>query len=263
MTFPMDVSDQGQNYGENLRTVDSNPTTVFTPVGDVQNDRTILVAEDDSNTRRALQHYLKRSGYEVTEAASVDESLDAVFTHPADLVILDFDIGGGTADVLTKIRRRSSVPIIVCSGRSSERDRVGLLNLGADDVLSKPYSFAELEARMRAVLRRGSATPTTTLDHGDLVIDQGTRKVTVRGTEVTMTRKEFDLLAFLASAPGRVFSREDLLERVWGSNGRWQGRSTVTEHIRRVRLKIETDPENPLWITTIRGIGYRFAVPSA
>jgi DNA-binding response OmpR family regulator len=138
---------------------------------------------------------------------------------------------------------------------------VALLNLGADDVLTKPYSFAELEARMRAVLRRGSSTPTTTLDHGDLVIDQGTRKVTVGGVEVVMTRKEFDLLAFLASAPGRVFSREDLLERVWGSNGRWQGRSTVTEHIRRVRLKIEVDPENPRWITTIRGIGYRFAAP--
>jgi DNA-binding response OmpR family regulator len=187
--------------------------------------------------------------------------LEAVFAHPSDLVILDFDIGGGTADVLTSIRRRSSVPVIVCSGRTSERDRVALLNLGADDVLAKPYSFAELEARMRAVLRRGLATPTTTLDHGELVIDQGTRKVMVRGVEVAMTRKEFDLLAFLASAPGRVFSREDLLERVWGSNGRWQGRSTVTEHIRRVRLKIETDPENPRWITTIRGIGYRFAAP--
>ena len=112
---------------------------------------------------------------------------------------------------------------------------------------------------MRAVLRRGTAAPTTTLDHGDLVIDQGTRTVTVRASEVAMTRKEFDLLAFLASAPGRVFSREDLLERVWGSNGRWQGRSTVTEHIRRVRLKIEADPENPRWITTIRGIGYRFS----
>jgi DNA-binding response OmpR family regulator len=225
---------------------------VFTPAGDVVTDKTILVAEDDTNTRRALQHYLKRSGYAVTEAASVDESLEAVFAHPSDLVILDFDIGGGTADVLTSIRRRSSVPVIVCSGRTSERDRVALLNLGADDVLAKPYSFAELEARMRAVLRRGLATPTTTLDHGELVIDQGTRKVMVRGV---------DLLAFLASAPGRVFSREDLLERVWGSNGRWQGRSTVTEHIRRVRLKIETDPENPRWITTIRGIGYRFAAP--
>jgi two-component system phosphate regulon response regulator PhoB len=263
MTSPMDISAQGAAYGESLRTAGTNPTTVFTPAGVVATEKTILVAEDDTNTRRALQHYLKRSGYEVTEAASVSESLDAVFAHPADLVILDFDIGGGTADVLTTIRRRSSVPVIVCSGRSSERDRVALLNLGADDVLAKPYSFAELEARMRAVLRRGLATPTTTLDHGDLVIDQGTRKVTVDGAEVVMTRKEFDLLAFLASAPGRVFSREDLLERVWGSNGRWQGRSTVTEHIRRVRLKIENDPENPRWITTIRGIGYRFTSPVA
>src|SRR5271170_6604915 len=254
MTSPLNVSADGTPDGESVRTVDTNPTSVFTPVGQVMTERTILVAEDDTNTRRALQHYLKRSGYEVTEAANEDESLEAVFAQPADLVILDFDIGGGTADVLTTIRRRSSVPVIVCSGRSSERDRVALLNLGADDVLAKPYSFAELEARMRAVLRRGSATPTTTLD-------QGTRKVTVGDTEVVMTRKEFDLLAFLASAPGRVFSREDLLERVWGSNGRWQGRSTVTEHIRRVRLKIETDPENPRWITTIRGIGYRFASP--
>jgi DNA-binding response OmpR family regulator len=262
MTFPMDISEPGAPYGEGARAGVGNPTTVFTPVGDVVPERTILVAEDDANTRRALQHYLKRSGYEVTEAASVHDSLESVFAHPSDLVILDFDIGGGTADVLTSIRRRSAVPIIVCSGRSSERDRVALLNLGADDVLSKPYSFAELEARMRAVLRRGNATPTTTLDHGDLVIDQGKRKVLVDGAEVAMTRKEFDLLAFLASAPGRVFSREDLLERVWGSNGRWQGRSTVTEHIRRVRLKIETDPENPRWITTIRGIGYRFTAPA-
>ena len=261
MTFPLDASGERGSYSESLRTVDTNPTSVFTPVGQVMAERTILVAEDDTNTRRALQHYLKRSGYDVREAANVDESLEAVFAQPADLVILDFDIGGGTADVLTTIRRRSSVPIIVCSGRSSERDRVALLNLGADDVLTKPYSFAELEARMRAVLRRGSVAPTTTLDHGDLVIDQGTRKVTINGVEVAMTRKEFDLLAFLASAPGRVFSREDLLERVWGSNGRWQGRSTVTEHIRRVRLKIEVDPEHPRWITTIRGIGYRFAAP--
>jgi two-component system response regulator RegX3 len=261
VSSPLDVSEQATPYGEGFRAVGSNPTTAFTPVGDVVTDKTILVAEDDNNTRRALQHYLKRSGYAVTEAASVDESLEAVFAHPSDLVILDFDLGGGTADVLTAIRRRSSVPVIVCSGRSSERDRVALLNLGADDVLAKPYSFAELEARMRAVLRRGLATPTTTLDHGELVIDQGTRKVMVGDVEVAMTRKEFDLLAFLASAPGRVFSREDLLERVWGSNGRWQGRSTVTEHIRRVRLKIETDPENPRWITTIRGIGYRFAAP--
>ncbi len=225
--------------------------------------RSILVAEDDSNWRRALQHYLNRFGYHVVEAGNVASALEAAFRDPADLVILDLDQEGGTSEVLTKIRRRSTVPVIVCSGRASERDRVSLLNLGADDFITKPYSFAELEARVRAVLRRGSAAPTLTLDHGDLVIDQGTRTVTVRESEVAMTRKEFDLLAFLAAAPGRVFSREDLLERVWGSNGRWQGRSTVTEHIRRVRLKIETDPENPRWITTIRGIGYRFSDKAA
>ena len=217
------------------------------------------MAEDDTNCRRALQHYLSRFGYHVIEAASVTSSLDAAFSDPADLVILDLDQGGGTSEVLTKIRRRSTVPVIVCSGRASERDRVSLLNLGADDFITKPYSFAELEARVRAVLRRGNAAPTTTLDHGDLVIDQGTRTVMVHGSEVAMTRKEFDLLAFLASHRRDGSSHvEDLLERVWGSNGRWQGRSTVTEHIRRVRLKIETDPENPRWITTIRGIGYRF-----
>jgi DNA-binding response OmpR family regulator len=233
---------------------------MFTPAPVVL-QRTIVVAEEDTSSRRALRHYLQRSGYQVIEAASADEIPDTLVAHPADLVILDLDLGGGLADALTRIRRRSSVPVIVCSGRASERDRVGLLNLGADDFLAKPYSSAELEARMRAVLRRCCAMPTTTLDHGDLVIDQGTRRVRVGAAEVVMTRKEFDLLAFLAAAPGRVFSRDDLLEQVWGSDGRWQGRSTVTEHIRRVRLKIESDPGNPTWITTIRGIGYRFAAP--
>jgi DNA-binding response OmpR family regulator len=257
----MDVS-APERYQDGLRAMSANPMVVLTPAANDVVDRTILVAQDDQNCRRALQHYLKRLGYHVAEAANVSSSLEVVFRHPTDLVVLDFDLGGETSDVLTKIRRRSTVPVIVCSGRASERDRVSLLNLGADDVIAKPFSFAELEARMRAVLRRGSAAPTTTLNHGDLVIDQGTRTVTVFESEVTMTRKEFDLLAFLAASPGRVFSREDLLERVWGSNGRWQGRSTVTEHIRRVRLKIETDPENPRWITTIRGIGYRFSAPT-
>jgi two-component system response regulator ResD len=189
--------------------------------------------------------------------------LRAVFRQEADLVVLDLDRDGGTADVLTRIRRRSTVPVIVCSGHASEQDRVRLLNLGADDFVDKPFSMAELEARVRAVMRRGSATPTTTLDLGGLVIDHGTRTVTLGGDEITMTRKEFDLLAFLATSPGRVFTREELLERVWGSTSRWQGCSTVTEHVRRVRLKIETDPESPRWITTVRGIGYRFSSAAA
>jgi two-component system phosphate regulon response regulator PhoB len=261
MTAPFDLSTRPAPFVERLRATD--PVTLMPPSGDDVASRTILVAEDDGNCRRALQHYLTRSGYHVAEAGSVATSLEEAFAHPSDLVILDLDQGGGTSEVLTRIRGRSTVPVIVCSGRATERDRVSLLNLGADDFIAKPFSFAELEARVRAVLRRGSPAPTTTLEHGNLVIDQGTRTVTVGESEVTMTRKEFDLLAFLAAAPGRVFSREDLLERVWGSNGRWQGRSTVTEHIRRVRLKIESDPENPRWILTIRGVGYRFSIPAA
>ncbi|HXZ62320.1 MAG TPA: response regulator transcription factor [Acidimicrobiales bacterium] len=264
MTVFVDVADQLASTPEKafdaaseLAAVPGAGTSTAAPA------RTILVAEDDVNCRRALRHYLLRSGYLVAEAATLPSSLEAAAEHPMDLVILDFDQAGTTADALSKIRRGSTVPVIVCSARATERDRVSLFNIGADDFLAKPYSFAELEARVRAVLRRGSGAPTSRLDRGELVIDQGTRTVTLHNTEVPMTRKEFDLLAFLASSPGRVFSREDLLEQVWGSNGRWQGRSTVTEHVRRVRLKIEADPENPRWITTIRGIGYRFSSPAA
>jgi two-component system response regulator ResD len=231
--------------------------------GPLASTRTILVAESDYAFRVSLRRFLEQSGYRVIEADTMANSLRAVFRQEADLVILDLDRDGGTADVLTKIRRRSTVPVIVCSAQSTEQDRVRLLNLGADDFIDKPFSMAELEARMRAVMRRGSATPTTTLDLGGLVIDHGTRTVTLGEDEVPMTRKEFDLLAFLATSPGRVFSREELLERVWGSTSRWQGCSTVTEHVRRVRLKIESDPENPRWITTVRGIGYRFSSATA
>jgi two-component system, OmpR family, phosphate regulon response regulator PhoB len=262
MTVSLDVTSRTQHFADALRTVEPDPFLVGAPVADGIAGTTIVVAEDDPTCRRALQHFLRRSGYTVGEAATVASTLEAVAQH-ADLVIVDLDQDGGTSEALSRIRHHSSIPVIVCSGRASERDRVSLFNLGADDFLSKPYSFAELEARIRAVLRRGTGTPTTTLEHGDLVIDYGTRTVTVGLSEVPMTRKEFDLLAFLAAAPGKVFSRDDLLERVWGSNGRWQGRSTVTEHIRRVRLKIEADPENPRWITTIRGIGYRFTAPAA
>lgn len=261
MTVSLDVTTRHQPYGRSLHAVEPDPLLLGATAADGVAGTTILVAEDDPNCRRALQLYLRRLGYDVGEATTVTSTLDALAGH-ADLVIVDLDQEGGTSEVLTEIRKDSSVPVIVCSGRASERERVSLFNLGADDFLTKPYSFAELEARVRAVLRRGNAAPATTLEHGELFIDPGTRTVTVAGCEVPMTRKEFDLLAFLAAAPGKVFSREDLLERVWGSNGRWQGRSTVTEHIRRVRLKIEPDPENPRWITTIRGIGYRFAAPA-
>jgi two-component system alkaline phosphatase synthesis response regulator PhoP len=261
MTVQLDVTALTEPYEEGLRAADE--MVLIGGAADGVAGTTVLVAEDGGNGRGALQHYLRRIGYNVGEMAGDGSLLDSVFAHPADLVVIDLDENGGTAEVLSEIRDSSSVPIIVCSSRATERERVNLLNLGADDLLTKPFSFAELEARMRAVLRRGNSTPSMKLEYGDLVIDEGTRTVTVESVDVPMTRKEFDLLAFLASAPGRVFSRDDLLERVWGSNGRWQGRSTVTEHIRRVRLKIEEDPENPRWITTIRGVGYRFATPMA
>jgi two-component system phosphate regulon response regulator PhoB len=227
------------------------------------NERTILVAEDDHSCRSALHHYFERSGYRVTEAADGPSSLRAVFQHSADLVILDLGLPGVDGpEVLAKIRRHSAVPVIVCSGRDSEEERIRMLNLGADDFVVKPFSFAELEARVRAVLRRGNNEPTVTrMEHGGLLVDRDTRTVAIDGEPIPMTRKEFDLLAFLAASPGQVFSREDLLERVWGSTEQWQGRSTVTEHVRRVRLKIEPDPDAPRWILTVRGVGYRFFVP--
>ena len=229
------------------------------------NQHTVLLAEDDHSCRSALHHYFERSGYRVTEAEDGPSSLRAVFQHTADVVILDLGLPGVDGpDVLAKIRRHSAVPVIVFSGRDSEEERIRMLNLGADDFVVKPFSFAELEARVRAVLRRGNSEPTVTrTEHGGLVVDRDTRTVVIDGQDILMTRKEFDLLAFLAASPGQVFSREDLLERVWGSTQQWQGRSTVTEHVRRVRLKIEPDPDAPRWILTVRGVGYRFCFPEA
>jgi DNA-binding response OmpR family regulator len=227
--------------------------------------RTLLIAEDDQECRTAMRRYMEHMHYHVNEVADGPAALHGIFEGVTDLVILDLGLPGlDGVQVLSKIRRESSVPVIVCTGRDSDIDRVKILNLGADDYLVKPFSFAELEARVRAVLRRGQGTTDTLrLCHGELIVDRGTRTVTLNGEDLAMTRKEFDLLAFLASAPDRVFTREDLLERVWGSTGQWQGKSTVTEHIRRVRQKMEAGPNSTQWITTVRGVGYRFGTPRA
>lgn len=189
MTMSLEIHERPLLAPERIGAVDRNPLFAIAPRGDTA-ERNILVAEDDPTCRRALRHYLSRSGYLVSEATSVVASLEAAARHPADLVILDLDQGGGTVDALTRLRRHSSVPVIVCSARATERDRVSLFNLGADDFMTKPYSFAELEARVRAVLRRGNNTPATMLDHGALLIDQGTRTVSVEGTVIPMTCKE-------------------------------------------------------------------------
>jgi DNA-binding response OmpR family regulator len=161
--------------------------------------------------------------------------------------------------VLARLRRNCDVPVILLTASADEADRVLGLELGADDYIVKPFSLAELTARVASVLRRSRrAAASSRLEFEDLSLDLTTREVWLGGELVPTTAKEFDLLAFLASSPRQVFSREQLLERVWESSSAWQDPDTVTEHIRRIRRRIEADPARPRWVRTIRGAGYRF-----
>ncbi len=152
------------------------------------------------------------------------------------------------------------MPVIVLTGRGEEQERVRVLDLGADDYVVKPCSLHELEARIRAVLRRGQVTAATgRIELGRLVVDRTMHRVELDGDLLDLTPKEFDLLAFLAASPDQVYSREELLEHVWGSTQDWQDPATVTEHVRRLRLKLEADPASPRWLQTVRGVGYRLS----
>ena len=225
----------------------------------------VLVAEDDSASRTATRLFLQRVGYRVGEAADGPGTLREASMGSYDLVLLDLGLPGlDGEEVLARLRRDSSLPVIVLTGRTEEAERVRVLNLGADDYVVKPCSLPELEARIRAVLRRGQPAPVDTrIEHEGLVIDRSAHRVEVDGSTVDLTPKEFDLLAFLASAPDQVFTREELLEHVWGSTQEWQDPATVTEHVRRLRLKLEPDPATPRWLHTVRGIGYRFSGDAA
>jgi DNA-binding response OmpR family regulator len=176
--------------------------------------------------------------------------------------VLDMMLPGVNGlDVLRRVRTTSDVPVIMLTARSEESDRVAGLELGADDYVVKPFSPRELAARVNGVLRRTTgrqATPPGPIVFGELSIDPLSREVTLEGRAVEMTPKEFDVLAFLASSPRQVFSRAQLLESVWQSSPEWQDPATVTVHVRRIRNKIEVDPETPRWITTVWGVGYRF-----
>jgi two-component system phosphate regulon response regulator PhoB len=225
----------------------------------------VLVAEDDPDLSMFLRDALEAEGMEVQLAPDGAAALLAVGADPPDLVLLDLelpDLDG--LDVLSAVRKRGQLPVIVLSGRRMEEDRIAGLELGADDYVVKPFSARELAARIRSVLRRsehadGEAAATEVIVHDDLVIDRGSREISIAGVPVELTKREFDLLAFLAAHPRRVFSRQELLTEVWGSSEDWQVPATVTEHVRRVRLKLETDPANPRWIHNVRGVGYRFA----
>ena len=223
----------------------------------------LLVVDDDSDVREMLVRLLAAEGYQTYEAASGVEALAVIGTRRPDLVILDVMLTAESGlDILSALRRSDEIPVILLTARGREMDRVLGLKLGADDYVVKPFSPAELAARVGSVLKRTrQSTPAeerSTLEFGDLVIDRGAREIRLSGKIVRMTAKEFDLLAFLARSPRQVFSRSQLLTQVWESSSDWQDDATVTEHVRRVRRKIETNPGRPRWLRTVRGVGYRF-----
>jgi DNA-binding response OmpR family regulator len=220
----------------------------------------ILVVDDDQDSRALVRVALERESFSVLEAADGTEALEIVAAEHPDLVVLDVNLPSlGGFDVLAQIRLVHSVPVIMVTGRDGETDRVLGLELGADDYVVKPFSPRELASRVRAILRRSA--PATDQEHLDFVglhIDLTSREVSVDGRTVGLTTREFELLAFLAASPRRVYSRAQLLERVWSSALEWQDPATVTEHVRRIRLKIEPDRDSPHRIRTVRGVGYSF-----
>jgi DNA-binding response OmpR family regulator len=220
----------------------------------------VLVVDDDEQVRTLVSWQLEAEGFAVSGAADGATALSAVEADPPDLVVLDLSLPRiDGLDVLTRLRRTSAIPVIVVTGRGGETDRIVGLDLGADDYLVKPFSPGELAARVRSVLRRVLPEPRgDRLTFGALDIDVTTRDVRLGGAAVELTAKEFDLLVFLARSPRRVFTRAQLLERVWGSATQWQDDATVTQHVHRLRQKLEAEPGKPAWLRTVRGVGYRF-----
>ena len=224
----------------------------------------ILIAEDDRRIAALVARNLGAAGYDCTVVHEGD-GVEAAFERlqPA-LIVLDLGLPGlGGIEVTRRIRRESRVPILMLTARSSEADKVLGLEIGADDYLTKPFSFSELVARVRALLRRSAPEPRDrTLVFGPLSIDPARRVAERDGTRIELTTLEFDVLYFLASRPGHVFSREALMERVWGSD-RIVGDRSIDNLVSRLRRKIETDPDQPRHLQTVWGAGYRFAEAEA
>jgi PAS domain S-box-containing protein len=220
----------------------------------------LLLIDDDIAIRGLLQQQLERRGISVTAASDASDGLAALQHAAYDIVVLDQTLPDGSGlDVLTKLRASGSTAhVIIISGATTEADGVRALEAGADDYVVKPFFVQELAARVLAVRRRREPDEDTILDFDRLKIDLTARRVTVDEFPVQLSAKEFGLLAFLAARPGRVFSRSELLQSVWQSAPYWQQASTVTEHIRRLRSKIELNPQQPRSLVTVRGAGYRF-----
>ncbi len=218
----------------------------------------ILTVEDDERIRTAVSLALEEEGWEVEEAANGEDALVAFAQNPSDVVLIDIMLPGIDGfEVCRRIRRLGDVPIVMVTARSDSHDVVAGLEAGADDYLRKPFDPKELSARVRALLRRSrpSGSPAQmVVDQLEIIPDEGV--VRLAGDEVHLTRTEFRLLVELASSPGKVMSREDLLERVWARDY-FDDERLVDVHVRRLRTKIEPDPANPRYVITVRGMGYK------
>jgi len=221
---------------------------------------TVLVVDDEPIVRDVVVRYLQHDGFETLVAADGDDARALIEQREPALVVLDVMLPGTDGLALCRwIRERSSLPVILLTARGEEADRIVGLELGADDYVTKPFSPRELSARVRAVLRRsdGSSEPRAeSLAFGDVELDGAARVVRKAGEPVQLTTREFDLLWFLASHPRHVFSRDLLMDRVWGYTSAVDT-GTVTVHVRRLREKIETDPQEPRHLKTVWGAGYR------
>jgi DNA-binding response OmpR family regulator len=221
----------------------------------------VLLVEDDEGIRTSLRLALEQEQHTVMEAGSTEEGLELFTAHGADVVLVDLMLPGRDGfECARQLRQRSDVPVIMVTARSDTHDVVAALEAGADDYVTKPFATKELTARIRAVLRRARSAPPAhpVITVGELEIRPDEGVVKLRGDEVALTKTEFRLLCEMAAAPGRVFSRELLLENVWGYDYFGDGR-LVDVHIRRLRSKVEPDPQQPRHVVTVRGLGYKIA----
>jgi two-component system, OmpR family, response regulator len=222
----------------------------------------ILLVDDEQSIQTLLSYPLRKDGYHVTSALDGTEALRRFEEGRFDLVILDLMLPQmGGVEVCRALRSRSQVPIIMLTAKGSETDKVAGLEVGADDYITKPFSMREFRSRVKAALRRSRmverATESGTIETGDLIIDFDRRMVTLGEEEIKVTYVEFEILGALARSPGRVLTRETLLEHVWGDSD-YRDPRTVDVHIRHLREKLEKDPKEPEYLFTVRGVGYRF-----
>jgi DNA-binding response OmpR family regulator len=222
----------------------------------------ILLVDDEQSVQTLLSYPLRKDGYEVVSATDGQEALQRFAEQRFDLVVLDLMLPKlDGIEVCRRLRSRSQVPIVMLTAKGDEIDKVVGLEMGADDYITKPFSMREFRSRVKAALRRsrmpGSRNDTEPITSGELTIDFGRRTVTVRAEEVRLTYVEFEILGALAAAPGRVLSRETLLEYVWGDSD-YRDPRTIDVHIRHLREKLEEDPSEPEYLFTVRGAGYRF-----